>query len=277
MTYHYTVKADPKTTAIGVGRDLPISPKQSTQIASAIRGKKVEWVKKFLEDVIAQRQAVKMKRFNKDIGHKKGIGPGRYPVKACTAILALIKSVETNAQYKGLGGDLVLETIVSHKGAGQWHYGRQRRRQMKRTTVEVVLKEVASKKTGKDKIKTETKAVKTGEKKSTAEAKVKQETEIPTKVTKAEETTKEQTKVAAVEEKKTNVEKAELKPAVKVEEKTEQKAVPKIKEEAKTPVKAEETIVKKEGTKDQEIEKKSETSEPRKEESTSENKTPKAE
>lgn len=49
-------------------------------------------------EVINQKKAVPYKRFNKDVGHKKGIGPGRYPIKASGVILSLVKLAESNAR-----------------------------------------------------------------------------------------------------------------------------------------------------------------------------------
>lgn len=136
--------------AIGIGRSLPISTKQSIEICNAIRNRSVEYTKEFLNNVAEGKKAVLFRRFNKDMGHKKKTGPGRYPKKAALGILRLIESIETNAQFKGLNtSNLVIKSIIPNKAAGSWHYGRQRRRRMKRTNIEVVLKE----KTAKDKRK----------------------------------------------------------------------------------------------------------------------------
>lgn len=130
--------------AKAIGRNLGISKKDSIEIASFIRGKKLSRVKTILEEVIVKKLIVPYKRFNKDRGHKRGkMAAGRYPVKASTSILGLVKSAEMNALNKGMNSeDLFISTIIANKGSGQMHHGRFRGRSMKRTHLEVVLSEV---------------------------------------------------------------------------------------------------------------------------------------
>jgi outer membrane biosynthesis protein TonB len=97
-----------------------------------------------LEEVTKLKRAVPFKRFKRDVGHKRGnIAAGRYPLKASREILELLKSAEMNAQNKGLDNDaLFISEIVANKGASQWRYGRQRRRQMKRTNLIIKVEEL---------------------------------------------------------------------------------------------------------------------------------------
>lgn len=134
--------------ARAVGRSLPISAKQSVEVCSYIRGRKVESAKVVLKNVIEKKLPVPYKRYNRSMGHKKGdISVGRYPVKTSKNILSIIESAEANAQFKGLNtSNLRIAHICAHKGSSQWHYGRQRRRQMKRTHIEVVVAEGAEEK-----------------------------------------------------------------------------------------------------------------------------------
>jgi len=125
-----------------IGLSLPISLKDSIEVCNYIRGKDVDEAKKLLENVTCEKQAVPMRRFNKDRGHKKGIGPGKYPKNVCKEILELLEGVAANAQFKGLNtSSMLVKHISVQKGATQWHYGRQRRRQMKRTHIELVVEE----------------------------------------------------------------------------------------------------------------------------------------
>lgn len=126
--------------ARAVGRDLPISFKTSSEICNYLKKKKVDYAKKLLELAIQKKKAIPMKRFNKGVAHKPGIAAGSYPVKACTHILALLKSAEANANQKGLN-NLVILSMIANKAASAWHYGRHSRRKMKRTHVEIVLGE----------------------------------------------------------------------------------------------------------------------------------------
>tara|TARA_Y100000310_G_C20621188_1_gene783372 strand:+ start:1106 stop:1519 length:414 start_codon:yes stop_codon:yes gene_type:complete len=127
-----------------IGRNLAISKKDAVEIASFIRGKKLKKVKVMLEEVIVKKLIVPFKRFNKDRGHKRGkMAAGRYPVKASTHILGLVKSAEMNALNKGMNSDdLYISRIIANKGTGQMHHGRFRGRSMKRTHLEVALSEV---------------------------------------------------------------------------------------------------------------------------------------
>ena len=137
------------------GRSLPISTKQSIEICNFIRGTNLEKAKALLGEVIKHKRAVPYKRFSGDVGHKKGkIAAGRYPENACKAILSLLEGVEANAQFKGLNtSNLVISYICPNKASRPWHYGRQRRRKMKRTHIDIIVRETAEKKETKEKKK----------------------------------------------------------------------------------------------------------------------------
>ncbi|MFW6263281.1 MAG: 50S ribosomal protein L22 [Thermotogota bacterium] len=169
--------------AIAKGGNFSISPKVSYEIGNMLRGKNSLKAVAFLERVISMEEAVPYKRFNSDVGHRKGnMASGRYPIKAAKVFLALLKSAISNAIDKGLNEEaLKVIHVCANKGAGQWHYGRQRRRQMKSTNLEIVVMETeAPKKTVK---KTDVKAEpkveakpKTETKKEDVEAKPKETT-----------------------------------------------------------------------------------------------------
>ena len=143
----YAVKIDDEKNAKALGLALPISTKQSILICDHIRGKSVEKAVKILEDVIAEKAAIPYKRFNRDTPHRKGMGPGRYPVKASKEILKMINSAVSNAQYKGMSvSNLYIKHICAHLASRPWHYGRKTRRKAKRTHIEVVLEEREAKK-----------------------------------------------------------------------------------------------------------------------------------
>ena len=180
--YRYSSKVG-DNSAKAVGINLPISTKVSVEICNMIRGMNVQTAKDLLNEVIKQKRPVPYKRFNGDVGHKKGkIAAGRYPIKACTEIVKLIESAETNAQFKGLNtGSLVLRHISAQRAAGAWHYGRWRRRQMKRTHLEIIVEESADKKEIKSKSKKAAKEEKKEESKGQAESKPKKETKAEKK------------------------------------------------------------------------------------------------
>ncbi len=138
--FSFNVKDDHMAKSLGLA--LPISTRHSVEICKEVRGKKLEKAKSFLEAVIAMKTPVRFRRYNKDVGHKPKVGPGRYPIKACTHILDMIKSAESNALYKGLNvNSLFLVHISAQAAARTWRYGRHTRRRNKRTNIEVVLEE----------------------------------------------------------------------------------------------------------------------------------------
>jgi large subunit ribosomal protein L22 len=102
MTYGYSVKPDPEKTAIASAREIPVKPKHVVNVCRAIRGMPLAKAKTYLEDVQELKAPVKYFRYVRKVSHRKGIGPGQYPVKAAGAVLQVIKSAEANAEYKGL-------------------------------------------------------------------------------------------------------------------------------------------------------------------------------
>jgi large subunit ribosomal protein L22 len=120
-------------------KNLPISIKQSVEIARYLRGRGLAQSKAFLQDVIDKKRAVPFKRYNRDVGHKPGkIAAGRYPEKASGHFLLLLNSLEANAENKGLDVDtLIISEVIANKGPDQWHYGRLRRRKMKKTHLQI--------------------------------------------------------------------------------------------------------------------------------------------
>ena len=147
MDYKYSFKDfNNETMARAVGRSLPISIKHSVELANAIRGLELSKAKKYLEEVIELKQPVSYRRFNDDLGHKKKMGPGRFPVKTALHFLNTLKLAEANASFKNLSTqDLKIVHINAQRGAGQWHFGRKRRRQFKSSHVEIVVEESVKK------------------------------------------------------------------------------------------------------------------------------------
>ena len=137
--------------AKALGRSLPISTKQSIEICNFLRSKTTLKAKKQLELVIKKKLAIPFKRFNKDIAHRKGnIASGKFPEKASKHFLKLIENAEKNAQNKNLDTTtLLIKHICAHKASTPWHFGRHRRRKMKRTHVEIVVEEIKQNKEDK--------------------------------------------------------------------------------------------------------------------------------
>ncbi len=115
----YSIKTEGEC-ARAKANELPISPKHSIEIAREVRGMKTKDAIDFLEDVVALKRAVPFRRFNRDVAHKRGLkgwDAGRYPVKASSYFIKLIKSVEKNAEYLGLDTEnLVIDKISAAHG-----------------------------------------------------------------------------------------------------------------------------------------------------------------
>lgn len=139
----YATPYDEKKMARAMGIALPISMKKTVEVCKFVRGRQVADAIRLLGLVQNEKIAVPFSRYAKGgTGHKPGIGPGRYPKKVCIEVVKLLNNVSANAKNKGLDATrLVISGIVAKKGANTWHFGRQRRRRMKRTHVEVVVTE----------------------------------------------------------------------------------------------------------------------------------------
>ena len=124
--------------ALVKGNGLNISTKMSIMICEEIRGKKVQHAKKILEDAISMKKPIAFRRFHKHLSHKTGMGPARYPVSASKQILNLLRTLESNAENKGLNKDkLKITHAVANFAERRWHTGRQRRTKIKNTHLEI--------------------------------------------------------------------------------------------------------------------------------------------
>ncbi|HLD00434.1 MAG TPA: 50S ribosomal protein L22 [Candidatus Nanoarchaeia archaeon] len=135
-----TSKFGPEQLASAKALNLSIATKTSIEICNHIRYKNTAFAKKFLEEVLSFKKAVPFKRFVRDLGHKKGISSGRYPVKAAAEFLRLIKSAESNAQAKGLETvNLKIVQLLANRASipitgGRHRYG------TKRTHLEITVR-----------------------------------------------------------------------------------------------------------------------------------------
>ncbi|KHG15528.1 60S ribosomal L17-1 -like protein [Gossypium arboreum] len=111
------------------GSDLRVHFKNTRETAFAIRKLPLTKAKRYLEDVIAHKQAIPFRRFCGGVGrtaqakNRHSNGQGRWPVKSAKFILDLLKNAESNAEVKGLDVDSL---IISHIQVNQAQ--KQRRR-----------------------------------------------------------------------------------------------------------------------------------------------------
>ena len=102
------VDMDPDRMAKASGRDLHISPKEAREICEAIRYMKLDDAINYLERVTQKKEGVPYGRFNANVPHhaeissRWGIPSGRYPVKASSEIITVLKNAKANAENKGL-------------------------------------------------------------------------------------------------------------------------------------------------------------------------------
>ncbi len=116
-TWRYSVQLDPTRTAVASLRDVDVSYKEMVELLDVIRGKKLSEARRILEDIAEMRRPIPFRRHYGKVGHRRGMGPGRYPVKAARKVLALLDNVENNAEFKGLDVDnLWIVHIAAHKG-----------------------------------------------------------------------------------------------------------------------------------------------------------------
>ena len=144
----YTQYANPDVTSKAIGKELPISPKDSREICRMLRGKKVNVAIQMLEEVIDLKRPVPFGRYNSGVAHKPGVGPGRYPKKSAKAILAVLESATHNAEYKGLDADNMKVKVIAASlgrtipGYMPRAHGRSTQWNHQSVNIEVILEEV---------------------------------------------------------------------------------------------------------------------------------------
>lgn len=95
----------------------PISFKEAQEIANLVRGRSLKFAENYLNEVLIGKKAVPYKIFNKDVPHRKGLGPGRYPVKTIKYILGLFSNLKANAKAKNLDAEkLKIVFFVGERG-----------------------------------------------------------------------------------------------------------------------------------------------------------------
>lgn len=143
----YTMDPDPENTAKAYGKELQISPKASVEICNMLRGMDVESALDILDDVIEKKRAVPFRKHNKRVAHNKGVGPGRYPVKAAENIKRIIEEAQSNAEFKELDADnmKIIGLSASRgeviQGFRPRAHGRTTPFDTKTTNLEVILQE----------------------------------------------------------------------------------------------------------------------------------------
>uniref|UniRef100_M8CQS4 60S ribosomal protein L17-2 n=1 Tax=Aegilops tauschii TaxID=37682 RepID=M8CQS4_AEGTA len=99
------------------------------ETAFALRRMPLGKAKRYLEDVLAHKQAIPFRRYCRGVGRTAQVknrqpnGQGRWPAKSAQFVLDLLKNAESNAEVKGLDVD---NLYISHIQVNQAQ--KQRRR-----------------------------------------------------------------------------------------------------------------------------------------------------
>jgi large subunit ribosomal protein L22 len=112
----YSIDKMPEKHARAQVKETDISMKDAVNVAHFIKDMNLEAAKNSLDLVLEKKTAVPYFRYLDSVSHRKGIGPGRYPVKAVKAFKKLLDDVSANAEFKGLTDDLKIFHISASKG-----------------------------------------------------------------------------------------------------------------------------------------------------------------
>jgi large subunit ribosomal protein L22 len=131
-----------KTSASIHAKGLQISTKMSVEICKNIRNKPLAKAKIIVGNMVNMKQAIKVRRYLADLGHKPGMGPGRFPIAAGKVFLKMFDSIQSNAENQGMNvNNLVITTAQANKADARYHNGRKGRTRMKNTHLFLVVEE----------------------------------------------------------------------------------------------------------------------------------------
>jgi large subunit ribosomal protein L22 len=121
MEIKYSKKPANESKAVkALGRDLDISFKDAVTLSNWVSGKNLSTAAAMLEAVVSLKRAVPYPKYNKGVGHRRGnmkVKTARYPKKAASAVLDVVKNLQSNAEYRGLDAEkLKLTHIQAQKG-----------------------------------------------------------------------------------------------------------------------------------------------------------------
>ncbi|HTW40271.1 MAG TPA: 50S ribosomal protein L22 [Thermoplasmata archaeon] len=144
----YTYRDEPGVSvARARGLEIPMSPKKTYEVLNAIRGLPLDRARQVLEDAVAMKKAIPFRRYNQETAHKRGVGPGRYPVKVAKNVLKLLQNAEENAEYDSLDTDALFVKVAAcsrgriRKANMPRAQGRATQWNEQTTNVEIVLAE----------------------------------------------------------------------------------------------------------------------------------------
>jgi large subunit ribosomal protein L22 len=131
----YSINVDPDKTAKAYGYELHCSPKDSMNLAYAIRGMKISEAEKYLNEIIEMKKALPAIYHKGKISHQKDM-------------LKILKNAENNAEYKGFDFENMKISHISTytgriiRGIMPRAQGRATDKNKKTTNIEIILEEV---------------------------------------------------------------------------------------------------------------------------------------
>ncbi len=130
------VKKVKKTEVIVNAKNIPISTKYAAAICKFIKYKTIDKAISDLEHVIKKQKAIPMKG---EIPHRKGkIMSGRFPKKASTKFIEILKNLKANAINHDVEEPIIKEAIANIAERPLGRFGAIKR---KRTHIKILAKE----------------------------------------------------------------------------------------------------------------------------------------
>ena len=128
--------------AKAVGKNLPISWKDCTEIGRFIDGDSIEKAEHKLEKVMEKDLHVPYTKFDSDAGHRSGGESGGYPVKAAKEVLELVRAAKSNGEDQGLNPNAMkISNVITNQGPEVATPSRHRGRTSKSAHVKVFVSE----------------------------------------------------------------------------------------------------------------------------------------
>jgi large subunit ribosomal protein L22 len=113
----YSTTEFSEKSAIARAIEVDISMKDAVNIAHYLRGMKLDHAKEVVDKAIKKELPIPYFRYLDSVSHRRGVGPGRYPVKALKEFRAVLNNAEANADFKSLNTEnLVIKHIAASKG-----------------------------------------------------------------------------------------------------------------------------------------------------------------
>ncbi len=134
--------------AKATGKEMRVKFKDCVEICAAIRGMKAIKAREYLQSVIDGSALIPIKKAKKLGPHKPGMKPsGRRPVKAVRAVLNVLNSAVSNAEFRGLDVDsCMVVSALAQRGRKLRRVkpkGRYALYAVPLTTVQIVLEEIS--------------------------------------------------------------------------------------------------------------------------------------